>query len=173
MYDLKTDPLERTNLAYKGYKRTPEQERQYRRLRRKLDRGREDAPAAAELSDGRLAEHRRLVDDDLGEVLGIDAHRDLRPRLQATDHEPADGLSRLCSESLAPWKLDLELHRDRRPLIDVGASLAQAEDGGLAGEPVHLRIGLVGPEDPAEQSHRPTPLTGAASPSACPVQSAP
>ena len=38
MYDLKTDPLERTNLAYKGYKRTPEQERQYRRLRRKLDR---------------------------------------------------------------------------------------------------------------------------------------
>ena len=38
MYDLKTDPLERTNLAYKGYKRTPEQERQYRRLRRKLAR---------------------------------------------------------------------------------------------------------------------------------------
>jgi arylsulfatase A-like enzyme len=38
MYDLKTDPLERTNLAYKGYKRTPEQERQYKRLRRKLAR---------------------------------------------------------------------------------------------------------------------------------------
>lgn len=38
MYDLKTDPLERTNLAYKGYMRTPEQERQYRRLRRKLAR---------------------------------------------------------------------------------------------------------------------------------------
>jgi choline-sulfatase len=38
MYDLKTDPLERTNLAYKGHKRTPEQSRQYRRLRRKLAR---------------------------------------------------------------------------------------------------------------------------------------
>jgi choline-sulfatase len=36
MYDLKIDPLERTNLAYKSYKRTPTQERQYRRLRRKL-----------------------------------------------------------------------------------------------------------------------------------------
>jgi arylsulfatase A-like enzyme len=36
MYDLQADPLERTNLAYRGYKRTPEQERQYRRLRRKL-----------------------------------------------------------------------------------------------------------------------------------------
>ena len=36
MYDLKTDPLERTNLAYKHHKRTPEQERQYRRLRLKL-----------------------------------------------------------------------------------------------------------------------------------------
>jgi arylsulfatase A-like enzyme len=38
MYDLKTDPLERKNLAYKGYKRTREQQRQYRRLRRKLAR---------------------------------------------------------------------------------------------------------------------------------------
>jgi arylsulfatase A-like enzyme len=38
MYDLKTDPLERTNLAHKGYKRTPAQEKQYRRLRRKLAR---------------------------------------------------------------------------------------------------------------------------------------
>jgi arylsulfatase A-like enzyme len=38
MYDLKTDPLERTNLAHRGYKRTPEQQRQYRRLRRKLAR---------------------------------------------------------------------------------------------------------------------------------------
>ncbi len=38
MYDLKTDPLERRNLAYKGHKRTPEQQRQYRRLRRKLAR---------------------------------------------------------------------------------------------------------------------------------------
>jgi choline-sulfatase len=36
MYDLRTDPLERTNLAYKGYKRTPAQERQFRRLRAKL-----------------------------------------------------------------------------------------------------------------------------------------
>ena len=38
MYDLKTDPLERTNLAYKQHKRTAEQERQYTRLRRKLAR---------------------------------------------------------------------------------------------------------------------------------------
>lgn len=38
MYDLQRDPLERVNLAYKGHKRTPEQERQYRRLRRKLAR---------------------------------------------------------------------------------------------------------------------------------------
>jgi arylsulfatase A-like enzyme len=37
MYDLKTDPLERANLAYGGYRRTPAQERQFRRLRRKLD----------------------------------------------------------------------------------------------------------------------------------------
>jgi choline-sulfatase len=36
MYDLKMDPLERTNLAYKHRKRTPEHERQYKRLRRKL-----------------------------------------------------------------------------------------------------------------------------------------
>jgi choline-sulfatase len=36
MYDLDTDPLERTNLAYKHYQRTPVQERQYRRLRIKL-----------------------------------------------------------------------------------------------------------------------------------------
>ena len=38
MYDLQTDPLERTNLAYKDYQRTPEQQRQYVRLRRKLER---------------------------------------------------------------------------------------------------------------------------------------
>jgi arylsulfatase A-like enzyme len=38
MYDLKHDPLERKNLAHKGYKRTPAQERQYRRLQRKLAR---------------------------------------------------------------------------------------------------------------------------------------
>lgn len=36
MYDLKTDPLEQQNLAYSGYTRTSEQERQYQRLRRKL-----------------------------------------------------------------------------------------------------------------------------------------
>ncbi len=38
MYDLKHDPLERKNLAHRGYKRTPAQEKQYRRLRRKLAR---------------------------------------------------------------------------------------------------------------------------------------
>jgi choline-sulfatase len=38
MYDLKHDPLERKNLAHKGYERTPAQERQYRRLQRKLAR---------------------------------------------------------------------------------------------------------------------------------------
>jgi choline-sulfatase len=38
MYDLKTDPLERTNLAYKHYKRTREQEFHYRRLQHKLAR---------------------------------------------------------------------------------------------------------------------------------------
>lgn len=36
MYDLKADPLERVNLAYKNHRRTPEQERQFKRLRRKL-----------------------------------------------------------------------------------------------------------------------------------------
>jgi choline-sulfatase len=36
MYDLKRDPLERNNLARKGHKRTPLEERNYRRLRRKL-----------------------------------------------------------------------------------------------------------------------------------------
>ncbi len=38
MYDLKTDPLERKNLAYKHYKRTPAQQREYQRLRRELAR---------------------------------------------------------------------------------------------------------------------------------------
>jgi choline-sulfatase len=38
MYDLQTDPLERVNIAYKHHKRTAEQQRQYRRLRRKLKR---------------------------------------------------------------------------------------------------------------------------------------
>ena len=36
MYDLKSDPLERTNLAYRGYKRSPTEAREYKRLRRKL-----------------------------------------------------------------------------------------------------------------------------------------
>ena len=36
MYDLKTDPLETTNLARRGYRRTPAQNAQYARLRRKL-----------------------------------------------------------------------------------------------------------------------------------------
>jgi choline-sulfatase len=38
MYDLDNDPLERVNLAYRGHHRTPEQEREYLRLRRKLAR---------------------------------------------------------------------------------------------------------------------------------------
>ena len=38
MHDLKHDPLERKNLGHKGYKRTLAQEKQYRRLRRKLAR---------------------------------------------------------------------------------------------------------------------------------------
>ena len=38
MYDLKTDPLERTNLAYRLYRRTPEQEREFKRLKRELAR---------------------------------------------------------------------------------------------------------------------------------------
>ncbi len=38
MYDLKTDPLERHNLAHKGGEPDAEQERQYKRLRRKLAR---------------------------------------------------------------------------------------------------------------------------------------
>jgi arylsulfatase A-like enzyme len=38
MYDLKTDPLERKNLAYSGYKRTDKQEEEFQRLKRKLAR---------------------------------------------------------------------------------------------------------------------------------------
>jgi arylsulfatase A-like enzyme len=38
MYDLKTDPEETHNIAYPGYKRTPEQERQLKRLKAKLAR---------------------------------------------------------------------------------------------------------------------------------------
>jgi choline-sulfatase len=36
MYDLETDPLERVNLAWRGHRRTPEQERQLRRMKRRL-----------------------------------------------------------------------------------------------------------------------------------------
>lgn len=36
MYDLRNDPLESTNLAYRGYDRTPAQEKQFRRLQAKL-----------------------------------------------------------------------------------------------------------------------------------------
>jgi choline-sulfatase len=38
MYDLRKDPLETENLAREGYERTPHQERQLRRLKRKLVR---------------------------------------------------------------------------------------------------------------------------------------
>jgi arylsulfatase A-like enzyme len=38
MYDLKNDPLEKRNLAFKGHKRTPTQEREFKRLKRKLAR---------------------------------------------------------------------------------------------------------------------------------------
>ncbi len=38
MYDLKTDPLERKNLARPGYKRTRQQQREFERLKRKLAR---------------------------------------------------------------------------------------------------------------------------------------
>ncbi|UJA20886.1 sulfatase-like hydrolase/transferase [Thermoleophilia bacterium SCSIO 60948] len=36
MYDLDRDPLEKRNIAYPGYRRTAEQRKQFRRLRRKL-----------------------------------------------------------------------------------------------------------------------------------------
>jgi hypothetical protein len=36
MYDLRNDPLESTNLAYRGYDRTPAEEKQFRRLQAKL-----------------------------------------------------------------------------------------------------------------------------------------
>jgi arylsulfatase A-like enzyme len=38
MYDLETDPLEKKNLAYSGYERTPKQDAEYKRLKRKLAR---------------------------------------------------------------------------------------------------------------------------------------
>lgn len=38
MYDLRRDPQERHNLAHRGHHRTPLQEKEYRRLRRKLAR---------------------------------------------------------------------------------------------------------------------------------------
>ena len=58
MYDLKADPLERTNLAYKHHKRTPTQEREYKRLRHRLAEGRADALAAAQLSNARAVRPR-------------------------------------------------------------------------------------------------------------------
>ncbi len=36
LYDLQSDPLERRNLAHRGVKLTPRQQREYRRLKRKL-----------------------------------------------------------------------------------------------------------------------------------------
>lgn len=38
MYDLKNDPLEKRNLAFSGHKRTPRQDEEFRRLKRKLAR---------------------------------------------------------------------------------------------------------------------------------------
>jgi arylsulfatase A-like enzyme len=38
MYDLKADPLERENLAFRGHKRTKKQEEEFQRLKRKLAR---------------------------------------------------------------------------------------------------------------------------------------
>jgi choline-sulfatase len=38
MYDLKTDPLEQKNLAYEGYERSPREEAQFQRLKRRLSR---------------------------------------------------------------------------------------------------------------------------------------
>jgi choline-sulfatase len=38
MYDLKTDPLEKKNLAYEGYERSQREEAQFQRLKRKLSR---------------------------------------------------------------------------------------------------------------------------------------
>ena len=38
LYDLQDDPLERINLAFRGHRRTPMQQRHYRRLRAKLAR---------------------------------------------------------------------------------------------------------------------------------------
>jgi hypothetical protein len=38
MYDLKTDPNEEINLAFKNYERTPAQEAQFQRLKKKLEK---------------------------------------------------------------------------------------------------------------------------------------
>ncbi len=38
MYDLKTDPLEKRNLAFSGHKRTPTEDAEFKRLKRKLAR---------------------------------------------------------------------------------------------------------------------------------------
>ena len=47
MYDLKTDPLESTNLAYSGHKRTPDAGRRTQAPQTQARPGREDPPAAA------------------------------------------------------------------------------------------------------------------------------
>ena len=47
MYDLKTDPLEKTNLAYKGYERTPSAGEAVPAPQTQARPGREDPPAAA------------------------------------------------------------------------------------------------------------------------------
>jgi choline-sulfatase len=36
MYDLQNDPLEKTNLAYSGYERSAAQDKQFKRLKKKL-----------------------------------------------------------------------------------------------------------------------------------------
>jgi hypothetical protein len=38
MYDLKTDPTEKTNIAFQGYERSATEETQFQRLKRKLAR---------------------------------------------------------------------------------------------------------------------------------------
>ena len=38
MYDLKSDPNEEVNLAFEGYERTPAQDAQFTRLKKKLEK---------------------------------------------------------------------------------------------------------------------------------------
>ena len=47
MYDLKTDPLEKINLAYSGYERTAEQDEAVQAPQTQAGPGRKDPPAAA------------------------------------------------------------------------------------------------------------------------------